>query len=318
MPRRQNSSFFSGTASDGEFLASFRSPEPQTRRGDIFSFIIFHPLFPTLFTSSVVVAILYMSFLLQGVLSNALLLIAAFFLGIAVYSLNRITDLKEDAVNMPDGGRFFQKNRDYLLFASIESINIAVVLAFFSNPFAIIVILSAFSVSVLYGIGTHRLRLKNILLLKSITVAGTMAATAVVLPFLVDPNVAFIVLMATYFIFLNIFIEGVLLDVRDIEGDRKAGVRTIPASLGRKRTRNVLLLMNTTLVVWVAIALSQPVFYPFIFVFILAVLYGYWSILRFTRASAKISRPSYSLVTGKWIILALYATPFALGWVHIL
>jgi len=41
-----------------------------------------------------------------------------------------------------------------------------------------------------------------------------------------------------------------LLDVRDIEGDQKAGVRTIPVSLGVNKTRNLLLLLNSTLVPW--------------------------------------------------------------------
>jgi 4-hydroxybenzoate polyprenyltransferase len=109
-----------------------------------------------------------------------------------------------------------------------------------------------------------------------------------------------------------------LLDVRDIEGDQKAGVRTIPVSLGVNKTRNLLLLLNSTLVPWVAFSLFRGIFYPYIFVLILSVLYGYWLILRFTRARATTSRLYYSYVTGEWIILALYATPFALGWPHIL
>jgi 4-hydroxybenzoate polyprenyltransferase len=271
-------------------------------------------MFPTIYVSAVVVAILYVSFLLQDILTSALLLGATFFLGISVYSLNRVTDLEEDAVNLPDRGRFFKKNRDYLLFASLESINIAVVLAFLSNPSAIIVILFAFYIASFYGTGARRLRLKNILFLKNITIAVTMTMAAVLLPLVVQSNIAFIVLMVAYFIFLNILIESVLHDVRDMEGDRKAGVRTIPVSLGRNKTRNLLLLLNSTLVVWVAFSLFQAIFYPYIFVLIFGVLYGYWSILRFTRASAKTSRPFYSLVTCKWLLMALYALPFALGW----
>ena len=273
-----------------------------------------------MFVSACAVAILYMSLLLQGLLSlsSALLLLAAFLLSFSVYSLNRVTDLEEDSINLPDGGRSIKKNRDYLIFASLESINIALVLAFFSYPSAVIVILFAFFVAFFYGLGSSRFRLKNIVLLKSITVAGTMTLTAVALAFAVYANSAFIVLTVTYFILVKILIATMLLDVRDIEGDLKAGVRTIPVSLGVNKTRNLLLLLNSTLVPWVAFSLFRGIFYPYIFVLILSVLYGYWSILRFTRASAKTSRLYYSYVTGEWIILALYATPFALGWPHIL
>jgi 4-hydroxybenzoate polyprenyltransferase len=320
MSRRQNQSFSSGSASDREFLAPFRLPEPRTRRERVYSFVTFSPIYPLLFVSACAVAILYMSLLLQGLLSlsSALLLIAAFLLSFSVYSLNRVTDLEEDSINLPDGGRSIKKNRDYLLFASLESINIAVVLAFFTYPSAIIVILFAFFVAFFYGLGSSRFRLKNIVLLKSITVAGTMTATAVALAFAVYANSAFIVLTVTYFIFVKILIATMLLDVRDIEGDQKAGVRTIPVSLGVNKTRNLLLLLNSTLVPWVAFSLFRGIFYPYIFVLILSVLYGYWLILRFTRARATTSRLYYSYVTGEWIILALYATPFALGWPHIL
>ena len=331
MSREQNPSFFSGTASDrefpalfrlpnprkrsdGEFPALFRLPEQRSKLKNVFSVIAFHPMFPTIYVSAVVVAILYVSFLLQDILSSALLLVATFFLGISVYSLNRVTDLEEDSINLPDKGRFFKKNRDYLLFASLESINIAVVLAFFINPSAIIVILVAFYIAGFYGIGARKLRLKNVLLFKNITIAGTMTMAAVLLPLLVQSNIAFIMLMVAYYIFLNIFIESVLHDVRDIEGDKKAGVRTVPTSLGTNKTRNLLLLLNSTLVVWVAFSLFRAIFYPYIFVLILGVLYGYWSILRFTRVGAKTSRPFYSFVTFKWLIMALYAIPFALGW----
>jgi 4-hydroxybenzoate polyprenyltransferase len=320
MSRRQNQSFSSGSASDREFLAPFRLPAPRTRREKVYSFVTFSPIYPLLFVSACAVAIFYMSLLFQGILSlsSALLLIAAFLLAFYVYGLNRVTDLEEDSINLPDKGRWVRKNRHYLLFASLESINIAVILAFVSNPAAIIIILFAFFVAFFYGLGAHNFRLKNILLLKSITVAGTMTATAVVLSFAVYANSAFIVLMITYFIFIKILIATVLLDVRDIEGDQKAGVRTIPSSLGAKKTRNLLLLLNSTLVLWVAFSLYRGIFYPYIFILILSVLYGYWSILRFTRTSAKTSRLYYSLITGEWIILALYATPFALGWPHIL
>jgi 4-hydroxybenzoate polyprenyltransferase len=271
-----------------------------------------------MFTSGVLASILFISFVLQGIFST-LLLIATFFLALSVYSLNKVTDLEEDSVNLPDRARFVKKYRDYILFVTVESINIAVILAFFTNPSALIVILFVFCVSVFYSVEAGKLRLKNMLLFKSITIAGTITLGAVLLPLVVHANVALIVLLVAYFIFLTAFIDTVLTDVRDIEGDRKAGVRTIPVALGRNKTRNLLLLLNSTLVVWLVFSLFQAVFYPYIFVLILSVTYGYWGILRFTTASAKTktSRLYDLLVAGKWMILALYATPFALGWLHI-
>lgn len=267
-----------------------------------------------MFIGAVMVAVLYVSFLLQNIVSSALLLIATFFLTISVYSLNKVTDLEEDLVNLPDRARFVKKNRDYLLFASLESINIAVILVFFANPYAIPVILFPFYVGLFYSTGMRRLRIKDALLLKNIMVALAATTAAVLLPLAVHTTIPFIVLLVGYFIFLKCFINTVLFDVRDIEGDRKAGVLTIPISLGTKKTRNALLLLNSTLAVWVAFAIFQGLFYPYQIVLILSVLYGYWCILRCTRVDAKASKLFDLLVDGEWVILALYALPFALGW----
>jgi 4-hydroxybenzoate polyprenyltransferase len=286
-------------------------------RGNVFSLGKFDPPFWVVFYSFMVLSMWYVSFALQGISSSALPLLAGLFVALSVYSINRVTDLEEDSVNTPDNGQFVKKNRDYWLFAGFESINIAVILAFFINPLAIIVILFAFCVGVIYGIGSDRFRLKNILLLKNIIVAGTLTTAAVLVPLAVHANIVFIVLLVAYFIFLKTLIEGVLHDVRDVEGDRKAGVRTVPVTLGMNKTRNLLLLLNSTLVVWLAFSLFQAIFYPYICVLILSVLYGYWIILRITRAP-KTSRVWYSFVAGEWMILALYAAPFALGLIHIL
>jgi 4-hydroxybenzoate polyprenyltransferase len=305
-----NQSFFDGATSEEGIFHLFHLPLSRTQLESAFSFATLS----SMFIGAVMVAVLYVSFLLQNIVSSALLLIATFFLTISVYSLNKVTDLEEDLVNLPDRARFVKKNRDYLLFASLESINIAVILVFFANPYAIPVILFPFYVGLFYSTGMRRLRIKDALLLKNIMVALAATTAAVLLPLAVHTTIPFIVLLVGYFIFLKCFINTVLFDVRDIEGDRKAGVLTIPISLGTKKTRNALLLLNSTLAVWVAFAIFQGLFYPYQIVLILSVLYGYWCILRCTRVDAKASKLFDLLVDGEWVILALYALPFALGW----
>jgi 4-hydroxybenzoate polyprenyltransferase len=318
MSKRQNLSLFSGAASDREFPTLFRLPQPRTQQRRWLERAFSFTISTSIFMAAVLVAILYLSFLLQNIVSSALLLIATFFLAMSVYNLNKVSDLEEDVINQPERARFIKKNRDYIVFACLESVNIAVVLAFFANPAAILVILFPFYVGVFYSMGVRRLRLKNFLVLKNIMIAMAVTVGAVLLPLAVHVNIPLILLLIAYWIFLKVFIDSVVLDVRDIEGDRKAGVRTIPVSLGRNKTRNLLLFLNSTLAVWVAFSLYQGLFHPYQFVLILSVLYGYWFILRFTRASAKESRLFEVFVAGEWLILALYATPFALGWPHIL
>jgi 4-hydroxybenzoate polyprenyltransferase len=233
---------------------------------------------------------------------------------VSVYSLNKVTDVKEDSINQPDRTRFVEKYRKYLLFASIESINIAIVLAFFSNPYAILVMLLPFYAGVIYSVGVHKSRTKDVLFMKNLMIAGAITTGAILLPLVIHVGNLLIIVLVAYFIFLKILINTILLDVRDIEGDQQAGARTIPIRLGREKTRNILLVLNSTLIVWIGFSYFAGLFFPYHIVLVVSLLYAYWYILRYTRANASTSKYEDLLVDGEWILIVLYAIPFVLGW----
>jgi 4-hydroxybenzoate polyprenyltransferase len=297
-------------AAEKDFVSLFRVPQPHSR--------LQH--FSTIITVTGVLvavectAILYLSFVLQSTTSSYLLLAATFFLAVSVYSLNKVTDVKEDSINQPDRTRFAEKYRKYLLFASIESINIAIVLAFFSNPYAILIMLLPFYAGVFYSVGINKSRTKDVLFMKNLTVAGAATLGAVLLPLVIHVGNLLIIALVTYFVFLKVFINTVIFDVRDMEGDKKVGARTIPIYFGREKTRNLLLLLNSTLIVWIGFSFFAGLFYPYHIVLVVSLLYAYWYILRYTRANAAQSKYEDLVVEGEWILLALYAIPFVLGW----
>lgn len=297
-------------AAEKDFAFLFRLPQPRSRFELISSFITVS----SVFTALALVAVLYVSFLLQGTPSSYLLLAATFFLGVSVYSLNKVTDAKEDAINLPDRSRLSKKYGNILLFVSIESINIAIVLAFFSHPYAIIIILLPFYAGAFYSVGVRKMRTKNVLFMKNLMIAGAITTGAILLPLVIHVGNLLVIVLVAYFIFLKILINSILLDVRDIEGDQKAKTRTIPIHLGRKKTRNILLLLNSTLIVWIGFSFFAGLFFPYHIVLVVSLLYAYWYILRYTRANAATSKYEDLLVDGEWILLALYALPFFLGW----
>ncbi len=301
-------------ASKDRAISVIQLPQARLWFEKVFSFT----QLSSVFIGIVMAAILYFSFLLEGASTNLLLLLATFFLAISVYSFNKVTDIEEDAVNLPERAQFAKRNRDLLILASLVSINIAIVFAFFSNPYASVLIIFPFYISVLYSIGVQKLRLKDVLLLKNVIAAATCTVAAVLLPLVVHSDAALIVMLVAYFVFLKLFINSVIFDIRDIEGDKKAGVRTIPVYLGKSKTRALLLILNSTLIAWVALSLICGLFSTYLYVVIFSVLYGYWYILHFTRAKVKASNLFDLLVDGEWVILAIYATPFALGWPHVL
>jgi 4-hydroxybenzoate polyprenyltransferase len=60
-----------------------------------------------------------------------------------------------------------------------------------------------------------------------------------------------IVLVLVY-IFIRILVGTILCDVADRKGDIIAGVETIPLRLGRKKTKKLLIIMNSFAVFWLA------------------------------------------------------------------
>jgi len=100
-------------------------------------------------------------------------------------------------------------------------------------------------------------------------------------------------------------INTILFDIRDVEGDIGAGVRTIPSIIGVKNTRNLLFAMNTLLVTWVLFAFYNSMFLIYIPIFVFCILYGYFYILYFAR-EAEIPKAHYGIfIDGEWIFLLM-------------
>lgn len=119
-----------------------------------------------------------------------------------------------------------------------------------------------------------------------------------------------LIILIFYLFFLKSYVNTIIFDVRDIEGDKMNNVRTIPVILGLQKTKNLLLTLNSTLIPWLIFSYSHGYFQRYIFVLIFAILYGYWYILYFCREDIKIGKSLDLLVDGEWIPIALLALIF--------
>lgn len=137
--------------------------------------------------SSIFIAInclllVYFSFLLYEINIDFRLLLASFFVTLAVYNLNKLTDIKEDSINLLDRAEFTGKYKHYIIFAVIASFFAALYLSFLQNPSAIFIILFPFCLGFVYSIKISNFRLKDIIGVKSITVALAWAVIGTFLP----------------------------------------------------------------------------------------------------------------------------------------
>jgi 4-hydroxybenzoate polyprenyltransferase len=93
--------------------------------------------------------------------------------------------------------------------------------------------------------------------------------------------------------------------VRDVEGDTLNGVKTIPVVIGVKRTRQMLLLIQSLLVVW--FVLFSDLFSKYCAILIASMVYGYLYISYFCNTKHHSDMSWDILLDGEWIIMSIGA-----------
>ncbi|MCG7848749.1 MAG: UbiA family prenyltransferase, partial [ANME-2 cluster archaeon] len=227
------------------------------------------------------------------------LVLASFFITFAVYSINKLTDIKEDSINLLDRVEFTNKNWHYIIIAVILSSFAAFYISLLYSLFAIFIIFFPFCIGFVYSIKIANFRLKDIFCIKSISVALAWAVVGTFIPVIVHSSDFITISAIFYFFFVKFFIYTVLFDIRDIEADRLNNVITIPVFLGINKTKNLLLLLNSTFIVW--LIFSYTFFYRYLIILIFSIAYGHWQILHFSRKGKKLGKSLDLLVEGEFI-----------------
>lgn len=237
------------------------------------------------------------SFYIFDVPENWYLIISFCFVIMSVYSLNLITDLEEDAVNK--GYKNMENKKSIILFISVVSYIAALIIGGIENLRSIPVLLIPFITGLLYSVKIKNFRLKNLFVGKNLTVSISWSLEVSLLPYLLkSSSVVFFLLI---FVFIKGMINTILFDLRDVEGDAKAGVETIPVKLGKYRTLWLLFILNTSLI---PLIMTWKSMLPNLWIFVLIIIYGYAYILYFYLNQAP--KLLYSiLVDDEWILWML-------------
>jgi 4-hydroxybenzoate polyprenyltransferase len=272
--------------------------------GDLVSFLIVSSVF-TAFTSFMM---LYFSFIVLGVALKPILLCTMFLVVYSVYSINKLTDQEEDAINMPARSTFVHGNERFLLILAIASYIVALLLGLVESPLAAGILLVPLLSGITYSTNPFSIigipRLKDIFLVKSFIVAFSWAVCAAFLPALQLYDPAKLCFIFPFF-FIKVFINTVLFDVRDVEGDTLNSVKTIPVVIGIKRTRQSLLIIQSLLVVW--LVLFSDLFNEYYVILIASMVYGYLYILHFCNTSHHRDMSWDILLEGEWILMGIGA-----------
>jgi 4-hydroxybenzoate polyprenyltransferase len=248
-------------------------------------------------------------YIMLGSAPDVRICIAVFLHVFGIYSLDRLTDSKEDAINIPERGDFLKGRRKIIFAISIASCLLSVLVVLLIKPWALPVMLLPIVSNAAYGsrISPHLPRLKDIPVMKNLLVAFTWAFGITVLTAWGETDANGIVFIF-YFLLTKSFINTVLYDIRDLEGDRRSGVRTIPVLVGQKWTTVILLALNSTLLPFLLLGARSWQLLAFGLV-----IYGYIYILAFNKGGNKNALDL--CVDGEWMIA--YIILLSLGGMHI-
>ena len=155
-----------------------------------------------------------------------------------VYLWNRAWDLQEDSINCPDSTRHFERARHFILalapLIGVVCIGLAALRGPLLAPLALVVILLVgFAYSAPFLPGRPNRRLKDFCHVKNLTSALGWVVLVTLYPALHAAGpLSAAYLLGSVILFLAVWTVEIIWDIRDVEGDRQAGVITLPVALG--------------------------------------------------------------------------------------
>ncbi len=183
-------------------------------------------------------------------LQFALAAIAAFLICGGGNAINDYFDFEIDKTNMPKrplpSGRISRKGARRLFW--IVSV-FGLAFSYFVNPAFLAIVLFNFIVSSLYAWKLKKTAIKGVF------VAYLGSSAFIAAPFISGFPTSLLnsaLLLLILISFFGTLSRQLLMDIRDMEGDRKAGAKTIPLMFGRKAARiaaSILLLIAASLLV---------------------------------------------------------------------
>lgn len=200
-----------------------------------------------------------------------LILVANIFLIIGTYTLNKISDEKEDIFN--GYGELKVSSRKNIALTILSFLFFLSSLILYLIPKVEHLILFwfiLFSLGVLYSY-PRKYRLKNIFLIKNITSAFCWFFSIIILLLVSINGLNIIKLMYSLSsIFLLVLIIEIIWDLPDINGDKEAKINTLPAIFGFKKAKIIILILLTLMFLFFSTFLNK-ILCLFLFIFVLNV-----------------------------------------------
>jgi 4-hydroxybenzoate polyprenyltransferase len=166
------------------------------------------------------------------------LLLMAYLFTLGAYTINRVSDFREDALSHPDRTAYLKGRLRALRGVAAGCFALGYIMAYLRNLTFFAALLVPLGLALAYSLGSDRMkgtlgasRLKDMMLVKNVTISfgWSLVPVLVGLYFLQLPLA---VVALAPFIFLRLMVNTIFFDQRDVEADRAVGVKTLPLKMG--------------------------------------------------------------------------------------
>ncbi len=226
-----------------------------------------------------------------------------------IYSYDHFKGIKEDILTNPERGEYLEKKAAYLPFINfLYLFFLFLITMIHANRGLLFFVLFLIFGGILYSIILKNLT-KKIPCFKNIYVSLFWALTIFIPLFYYSLSFSYFFVLFFCFIFLRLVTNTTFFDIKDIDSDKIKKLKTLPVSIGKKRTINYLNLINilsfTPLLV--GILIGEITFFA-ITLFALYFYSLYYLIKAYEASPQWVRKISYLMVDGEyyfWPILLL-------------
>jgi 4-hydroxybenzoate polyprenyltransferase len=182
---------------------------------------------------------------LLGRSPTVVLLVMAYLFSFGAYMMNRSAEMDQDLASHPERTNYLTRRRRILPGVVAASFLIGYALAATVSLIFFVALLVPLALSLLYSVGSKRLigligtrNLKQKVLLKNVSISFGWSLIPILVGFYFGAFGLSLLLLGP-FIFLRLMTNTIVFDIRDTEGDRENGVKTLPTELGVSRSFDV-------------------------------------------------------------------------------
>ncbi|MFW6434833.1 MAG: UbiA family prenyltransferase [Halovenus sp.] len=230
-------------------------PAPTTNPGAVLTDAVLFLVHSNLLISLSATSVALSTMLLADLAVDPAALFIVFAVTLFVYSFNRLTDIAEDERNVPERASFVREYGVWLLALGavlyLAATAVAIVRGIPGAPAMVVPL----GVAVLYSV----VGLKRILFVKNLLVGLSWGLIPLGVGVYYGVHRSLDILFMFLFITAALTIAAVVFDIKDIEGDRAEGIRSVPVVTGPARTRQFAVAASAVLGVIVVVLLFTGV-----------------------------------------------------------